>query len=96
MTIGLGILLIVVGLIFAFDVINLNTSAVDGQALGWILVLGGVLAIALPLLIEEQRRRRRGSVVVEERPVRPRRTDGADVRLRPTSGSGGVRPNAAA
>jgi hypothetical protein len=73
MTIGLGILLIVVGLIFAFDVINVDTSAVDGQALGWILVLGGILAIVLPLVIEQQRTRRRG-VVVEERPVRPRRT----------------------
>jgi len=73
MTIGLGILLIVVGLIFAFDVINAVTSAVDGQALGWILVLGGILAIVLPLVIEQQRTRRRG-VIVEERPVRPRRT----------------------
>lgn len=72
MTIGLGILLIVVGLIFAFDVINADTSAVDGQALGWILVLGGILAIVLPLIIEQQRTRRRG-VVVEERPA-PRRT----------------------
>jgi uncharacterized membrane protein HdeD (DUF308 family) len=73
MTIGLGILLIVVGLIFAFDVINADTSAVDGQALGWILVLGGVLAIVLPLVIEQQRTRGR-DVVVEERRARPRRT----------------------
>ena len=69
MTIGLGILLIVVGLVFAFDVINADTSAVDGQALGWILVLGGILAIVLPLVIEQQRTRRRGTVV-EERPRR--------------------------
>ena len=70
MTIGLGILLIVVGLIFAFDVIHLHTSAIDGQPLGWILVLGGILAIVLPLLIEQQRRSR---TVVEERPARRRR-----------------------
>jgi hypothetical protein len=30
MTIGLGILLIVVGLVFALDVINVETSAIDG------------------------------------------------------------------
>ena len=69
MTIGLGIVLIVVGLVFAFDVINADTSAVDGQALGWILVLGGILAIVLPLVIEQQRTRRRDTVV-EDRPRR--------------------------
>jgi uncharacterized membrane protein HdeD (DUF308 family) len=73
MTIGLGILLIVVGLIFAFDVINADTSAVDGQALGWILVLGGILAIVLPLVIEQMRTRRTASTVVDERPARSRR-----------------------
>lgn len=72
MTIGLGILLIVVGLIFALDVINADTSAIDGHALGWILVLGGVLAIVLPLVIE-QTRTRRTHTVVDERPVRTRR-----------------------
>ena len=82
MTIGLGILLIVVGLIFAFDVINVDTSAVDGQALGWILVFGGILAIVLPLMIEQQRTRRRG-VVVEERPARPRRTVVEERRIDP-------------
>ncbi len=73
MTLGLGILLIVVGLVFAFDVINADTSAVDGQALGWILVLGGILAIALPLMIEQQRTRRTGRTVVEDRPATTRR-----------------------
>ena len=72
MTIGLGILLIVVGLVFAFDVINADTSAVNGHALGWILVLGGILAIVLPLVIE-QMRTRRTATVVEERPARSRR-----------------------
>jgi uncharacterized membrane protein HdeD (DUF308 family) len=73
MTIGLGILLIVVGLVFAFDVINLDTSAVDGQALGWILVLGGILAIVLPLIIEQQRTHRTGRTIVEDRPATTRR-----------------------
>ena len=72
MTIGLGILLIVLGLIFALDVVHVHTSAIDGQALGWILVLGGILAIALPLIIEQMRTNRRHTVV-EERPVRSRR-----------------------
>jgi len=73
MTIGLGILLIVVGLVFAFDVINADTSAIDGQALGWILVLGGVLAIVLPLVIEQMRTRGTARTVVDERPARTRR-----------------------
>jgi uncharacterized membrane protein HdeD (DUF308 family) len=82
MTIGLGILLIVLGLIFAFDVINADMSAVDGQALGWILVLGGVLAIVLPLVISQQRARRTGSTVVEDRPA-PRRTVVEETRVDP-------------
>jgi hypothetical protein len=69
MTLGLGIFLIVVGMVFAFDVINVDTSAVDGQALGWILILGGILAIVLPLLIAQQRTRTAGRTVVEERPT---------------------------
>jgi hypothetical protein len=74
MTIGLGILLVVVGLIFAFDVIHVNTSAIDGSALGWILVFGGILAIVLPLVIEQMRTTRRTAhTVVDERPVRTRR-----------------------
>lgn len=73
MTIGLGILLIVVGLVFALDVVHVHTSALDGQALGWILVLGGILAIVLPLVIEQMRTSRRADrTVVEERPVRRR------------------------
>jgi uncharacterized membrane protein HdeD (DUF308 family) len=71
--IGLGILLIVVGLIFAFDAINADTSAVDGQALGWILVLGGILAIALPLLLDQSRTRRTSRTVVEAPPATTRR-----------------------
>jgi hypothetical protein len=73
MTIGLGILLVVVGLVFALDVVHVNTSTVDGQALGWILVLGGILAIAIPLIIEQQRTSRTGRTVVEDRPATTRR-----------------------
>ncbi|HEX2892820.1 MAG TPA: DUF6458 family protein [Marmoricola sp.] len=74
MTIGLGIVLIVLGLIFALDVIHMNTTAINGHALGWILVLGGILAIVLPLMIEQMRTTRRTAhTVVDERPVRTRR-----------------------
>jgi hypothetical protein len=73
MYLGLGILLIVLGLIFALDVINVDTSAVDGQALGWILILGGVLAIVLPLLIEQNRTRRTSRTVVGAPPTTTRR-----------------------
>ena len=71
MYLGLGIFLIVMGMIFAFDVINVDTSAVDGQALGWILILGGVLAIVLPLALTQGRARTR--TVVEARPTTTRR-----------------------
>ena len=71
MAIGLGIVLIIVGLIFALDVINVDMAAVDGQTLGWILIAGGVLAIVLSLVINQQRSRTRGSTVVEERRVDP-------------------------
>jgi hypothetical protein len=70
---GLGILLIVVGLVFALDVINADTSAVDGQALGWILVFGGILAIVLPLLITQNRTRQASRTVVEAPPTTTRR-----------------------
>ena len=71
MYLGLGIFLIVMGMIFAFDVINVDTSAVDGQALGWILILGGVLAIVLPLTLTQSRARTR--TVVEAPPTTTRR-----------------------
>ena len=48
MVIGLGIVLIVLGLIFALDVINIDTSAVDTATLGWILLIAGVVAVARP------------------------------------------------
>ena len=68
-------------MIFAFDVINADLAAVDGQALGWILIFGGILAIVLPLLITQQRTRR-GDTVVEERSA-PRRTVVEERRVDP-------------
>ena len=65
MVIGLGIVLIVLGLIFALDVINVDTSAIDTGTLGWILLIAGIVAIVVSLVVNQQRTR--SSHVVEER-----------------------------
>lgn len=70
MVIGLGIVLIVLGLIFALDVINIDTSAVDTGTLGWILLIAGVVAIVVSLVVNQQRSR--STTVVEERRTPPR------------------------
>ena len=70
MVIGLGIVLIVLGLIFALDVINVDTAAVDTGTLGWILLLAGVVAIVVSLVVNQQRSR--STRVVERRDDRPR------------------------
>ncbi len=70
MGIGLGIVLLLVGLVLALDVVDLPASidnAIDGNTLGWILIMVGVLAIVLALVMNNQRTRR--STVVEERRV---------------------------
>lgn len=64
MAIGLGTLLIVLGLVFVLDVINVDSSAVDTATLGWILVGAGVLAIVVSLLAS---RRSSQTMIVEER-----------------------------
>jgi uncharacterized membrane protein HdeD (DUF308 family) len=58
MYIGLGIVLLVAGLILALDVITVDLSFVDDSALGWILILAGVLAIVLSLVYAPPWRRR--------------------------------------
>ena len=65
MVIGLGIVLIVLGLIFALDVINFDSSAVDTGTLGWILIVVGVLAIVVSLVVNQQRTR--STRVIEDR-----------------------------
>ncbi len=70
MGIGLGIVLLLAGLILALGAIDLPASidnAVDGNTLGWILIVVGVLAIVLALVMNNQRTRR--STVVEERRI---------------------------
>jgi hypothetical protein len=68
MGIGLGVVLLLLGLIFALGVVDLPASVDDVIAtntLGWILIIVGVLAIILALIMNAQRSRSR--TVVEER-----------------------------
>ena len=64
MGIGVGVLLIVVGAIFAFA-IDVDLKVVDDYVLGLILMAGGVLAIILVFVMQAQRNR--STRVVEER-----------------------------
>jgi uncharacterized membrane protein HdeD (DUF308 family) len=64
MGIGTGIVLVVLGLILVLGVVNVDISFIDDAALGWILLLAGVAAIALTLVMNSQRSRTRH---VEER-----------------------------
>lgn len=65
MGIGLGVVLLVLGAVLLFDVVNVGTAWVDGGALGWILVAAGALAIVLALVTNAQRARTKHTV--EER-----------------------------
>lgn len=65
MAIGLGIVLIVAGLILVLDVINWDTTVVDTETLGWILLVAGGLAIIISLIVNAQRTR--STHVVEDR-----------------------------
>ena len=65
MAIGLGIVLVVAGLILVLDVVNWDTSAVDTETLGWILLVAGALAIIISLIVNAQRSR--ATHVVEDR-----------------------------
>lgn len=72
MGIGLGVVLLLIGLILAFEVIDLPSSIDDVVAsttLGWILIIVGVLAIGLAFAMNAQRSR--STRVVEERRVEP-------------------------
>ena len=67
-------MLLLVGLVLALGVVDLPASidnAIDGNTLGWILIIVGVLAIVLALVMNSQRTR--ASTVVEERRVDPPR-----------------------
>jgi exosome complex RNA-binding protein Rrp42 (RNase PH superfamily) len=66
MAIGFGIFLIVVGaaLVWAVEV---DIQFIDDNALGWILMIAGLAAIALSLALNAQRSR--STMRVEERRV---------------------------
>jgi hypothetical protein len=64
MGIGLGVVLVLLGLILVTGVVNVDMSFVDDRALGWILLVVGILAIGLALYLNQQRTR---STHVEER-----------------------------
>ncbi len=55
MGVGVGIVLLAAGLILVLDVVNVGTTFVDEGALGWILVIVGVLAIVIALIMSQQR-----------------------------------------
>ncbi|NUR07921.1 MAG: hypothetical protein HOQ45_13060 [Nocardioidaceae bacterium] len=64
MGIGLGVVFVVLGLILTLRVVEFDISFVDDVALGWILLIVGVLSIILVLVMNSQRSRTRH---VEER-----------------------------
>lgn len=71
MAIGTGVFLLVVGLIFGLNVIDLPASVDDRVAtdtLGWILMAAGALAIVISLIVSSQRRQ---SVVTHEHTREP-------------------------
>jgi uncharacterized membrane protein HdeD (DUF308 family) len=70
MGIGLGIILVILGLILVLNVVNFDLSFVNDNALGWILLIVGVLAIVLALVMNAQRSRTKH---VEERRYDPPR-----------------------
>lgn len=84
MSIGLGIVLVVVGAIFAFAV-EAPIPGLDGHAFGWVLILAGVLVAILSAVVAQGGRRRRtvavtehadGTVSETERRTEVRRTGG--------------------
>jgi uncharacterized membrane protein HdeD (DUF308 family) len=66
MGIGVGIFLVVLGLIFLLEVIQVNLPAIQDNTLGWILLLAGIASIVLGLIASRNASRSR---VVEERRV---------------------------
>ncbi len=64
MGIGTGIVFVVIGLILVLGVVQFDISFVDDVALGWILLLVGILAIILAVVMNQQRSRTKH---VEER-----------------------------
>jgi hypothetical protein len=68
MGIGAGILLIAVGAILTFAT-NWHLSGIDLHAVGWVLMVVGVLGLVLFFTFWNNRRRPTGPAVVTDRPV---------------------------
>ena len=66
MAIGFGVLLIVLGAIFAFA-LEVDLSFIDDNTLGWILMVAGALAIVLSFFVQAQRNRSTTTHVEERR-----------------------------
>jgi uncharacterized membrane protein HdeD (DUF308 family) len=64
MGIGLGIVFVVIGLILVLNVVQIDIGFIDDVALGWILLIVGIVAIILALVMNQQRSRTKH---VEER-----------------------------
>lgn len=73
MGIGLGVVLLLIGLILAFDVVRVSAinNVIDTNTLGWIFIIVGALAIVLALVMNAQRSRT--TTRVEERRLDDRR-----------------------
>ena len=72
MTIGLGIILLVLGLILltgAVDLPDALANAIASEPLGWIFVIVGGLAIAISVLLSVNRSQH--TTAVEHRPYEP-------------------------
>lgn len=55
MGIGTGILLLVLGLILLTGVIQVDLPWIEDYSLGWILVIGGIVALAVTLIVGRRR-----------------------------------------
>lgn len=58
MGLGLGVVLLLAGLVLVLDVVTYDIPRVDDAALGWLLVVVGLLAIGLTLVLGAIRTRR--------------------------------------
>jgi uncharacterized membrane protein len=68
MGIGIGIVLIVLGAIFAFA-LDVDLPGIEDYVLGWILIAAGVVAIILGFVMNHQRANTSHTSRVEERRI---------------------------
>lgn len=59
---GFGVVLIILGLVLATGTLTADVGFVDNSALGWIVLLGGIMSIVLTMVMLNQRQ---GSTHVE-------------------------------